>query len=268
MKIAIPNKGRLYDKTVELLELTGIKVPKNERKLIASTNIEDIKIIFARALDIPWYVESKAADVGITGEDMIMESGADVEKLLKLNFGSCRIALASQNGKKDRIATKLPNIAKKYFPNATIINMNGGCEAAPKLGISDAIVDQVSSGDTLNANNLNIDRILFESSIYLIGNSQSKDDEKVEELKLGLEGVLTAEEKRYIMYNVTSDKDLKTAVKVTPAMESPTVLKLAKEGEYSVHSVVDVKELMPAIRKIKEAGGKDILVLNMSRVVS
>lgn len=265
--LAIPNKGRLYEKTRELLGKSGIKMQENGRKLSVRTNIEYLTVIFARAQDIPWYVASAAADIGITGEDMIRESEAVVEKILKLNFGKCTVALASENGQRKTIATKLPRIAKEFFPNAKIIPMSGSCELAPKLGIADAIVDQVSSGDTLKANNLKIDRILFESSVYLIGNKKSIQKKEVEELKLGFTGVLTAEEKRYIMFNVTSDSELEKAVKVTPAMESSTVLKLAKKGAYSVHSVVDVTELMPALRRIKEAGGKDILVLDMSRVV-
>ncbi len=267
IRLAIPNKGRLYQKTLELLERAGIRVPENGRKLYVRTNIEDIVVIFARAQDIPWYVATGAADIGISGEDMMRESGATVERLLKLNFGSCTIALASKDGKKARIATKLPNIARSAFPDSVIVPMSGACELAPQLGIADAIVDQVSSGDTLKANNLKIDQVLFESNIYLIGNARSMKDKRVEELTLGFEGVLTAEEKRYIMFNVTSKRDLAEAVKVTPAMESPTVLKLAKKGAYSIHSVIDVAELMPALLRIKKAGGKDILVLDMSRVV-
>jgi len=268
MKIAIPNKGRLYDKTKQLLDKIGIKIPENGRDLYVSTNFDNIKVIFARAMDISWYVESGAADLGITGEDMIAETEADVVKILKLNFGNCKIVLASKNGSIKRIATKLPNIAKKYFPESKIIAMNGGCEAAPRLGIADAIVDQVETGDTLRANNLTIKRILFESSVFLIANTKSVSEDEVEEFKLAIQGVLTAQEKRYIMLNVTSKKDLENVIKVIPCMESPTVLKLAKTGSYSVHSVVDVQELMPAIRKIKQAGGKDILVMDMSRVVS
>jgi len=271
ISIAIPNKGRLYKKTLELMEKAGIKIPENGRKLSVRTNIEGIKVIFARALDIPWYIESGAADLGITGEDMVAESEANVEKLLDLKFGKCKIVLASKNGdmnKEKRIATRLPNIAKKYFPKSKIIVLDGSCELAPGLGISDAIIDQVSTGDTLKANNLKIDKILFESSVYLIGNKKSiENEEGIEELKLALEGVITSEEKRYIMLNVTSEEYLKRVVKVMPCMESPTVLKLAKEGCYSVHSVIDVKDLMPTLRKLKKAGGKDILVLNMSRVI-
>lgn len=268
MKIAIPNKGRLYEKTKQLLEKVGIKIPENGRKLFVRTNLEDIEILFARAKDIPWYVESGAAEAGITGEDMIVETGAEVKKLSKLNFGNCRIVVASINGENKRIATKLPNTAKKYFPNSKIINMDGGCEAAPRLGIADAIVDQVSTGDTIKANNLKIEQVLFESFVYLISNKNNASDKKVQELKLGIDGVLTAQEKRYVMLNVTSKEALAKVVKVMPCMESPTVLELAKEGTYSVHSVIDVKDLMSAIRKLKEAGGKDILVMDMSRVVS
>ena len=106
MKIAIPNKGRLYDKTKQLLDKIGIKIPENGRDLYVSTNFDNIKVIFARAMDISWYVESGAADLGITGEDMIAETEADVVKILKLNFGNCKIVLASKNGSIKRIATK------------------------------------------------------------------------------------------------------------------------------------------------------------------
>lgn len=283
IRLAIPNKGRIYIEIIKLLEKIGLEIPENGRKLYVNTNNPKIQIVYARAADIPLYVQSGAADIGITGEDMIWESGAEVKKLLKLNFGKCKIVVAAAynsgiTSSRDyegglKVATKLPNIAKKYFESKNIscevIRISGATELAPYLGIASLIVDQVSTGSTLAANNLRIVDIIDESSIYLIGNYKVLTTKAIEidEIKLSLESVITAERKRYIMANVTSDKILERVIKVIPALESPTVLKLAKPGEYSVHSVVNSLELISAIRRLKEAGAKDILVMNMSKVV-
>ncbi len=283
IKLAIPNKGRISEEILKLLEKIGLEIPENGRKLFVNTNNPNIQVVYARAADIPLYVESGAVDVGITGEDMIEESGAKVKKLLKLNFGKCKIVVASPKNsiirsKKDykggmRIATKLTNIAKRYFNSqdlyCEIVRVAGAVELAPNLGIAELIVDQVSTGTTLEANNLQIVDVIQESSIYLIANEKSMLEklDGVEELKLSIESISTAEVKRYVMANVASEEALKSVLKVMPAMESPTVIKLAKEGAYSIHSVVDSTSLIQTIRKLKQAGAKDILVMNMSKVV-
>lgn len=283
IKIAIPNKGRMSSDIIRLLEKTGLDVPQNGRKLFTNTNNPNIQVVYARAADIPFYVESGIADLGITGEDMIRESGAKIEKLLKLNFGACKVVVAASKDSKlkspedymggIRVATKLAKVTKEYFNSknvfAEIIRLAGALELAPNLGIADLIVDQVSTGTTLAANNLRIVDVIFSSEVYLVANKKSlldKQDE-IDEIKVSMESVITAEEKRYIMANVTSKNDLDNVISVMPAMESPTVLKLAKQGEYAIHSVVDSKELITTIRKLKRAGAKDILVMNMSRVV-
>ncbi len=281
--LAIPNKGRMNGEILRLLDKIGLVVPEDGRKLYANTSNPNIKIVYARAADIPFYVQSGAADIGITGEDMISESEASVEKLLNLKFGVCKIAVAAPNNSKVktssdyfdgiRVATKLPNMAQLYFKsksiNCKIIRISGATELAPYLGIADIILDQVSTGTTLAANNLQIIDTLSTSSIFLIANSKSLKDKLVDidELKISIEGVITAESKRYIMANVSGKETLDKVVKVMPAMDSPTVLKLAQEGKYSVHSVVDSNDLISAIRKIRSAGATDILVMNMSRVV-
>ncbi|MBI5227560.1 ATP phosphoribosyltransferase [Candidatus Micrarchaeota archaeon] len=281
--LAIPNKGRMNGEILRLLEKIGLDIPEDGRKLYATTSNPNIRVVYARAADIPLYVQSGAADIGITGEDMIDESGVEIKKLLKLNFGSCKVAVATPVDSKIkkvsdyfdgiRVATKLPNIAEKYFKsksvNCKIIRISGATELAPYLGIADIIVDQVSTGTTLAANNLQRMDTISTSSIFLIANSNSLKEKEsdIDELKISLEGVITAESKRYIMVNVSGDQTLERVVKVMPAMDSPTVLKLAEEGKYSVHSVVDAKELISAIRKIRQAGATDILVMNMSRVV-
>jgi ATP phosphoribosyltransferase len=283
IKIAIPNKGRISTEIMKLLDKIGLEVPENGRKLYVNTNNPEIQIVYARAADIPLYVQSGAADMGITGEDMIQESGAKVDKLLKLGFGSCKIAVAAPKDSgikspKDyrggmKCATKLANIAKKYFCSkdvfVDVVSIAGATELAPYLGIADLIVDQVSTGTTLVENNLRIVDIIQESSLYLVANEESvlEKEEEVDGLKVSIESVITAEVKRYVMANVSSNEELDRVIEVMPAMESPTVLKLAKEECYSVHSVVESKELIQTIRKLKKAGAKDILVMNMSKVV-
>ncbi|MFH1447846.1 MAG: ATP phosphoribosyltransferase [Candidatus Micrarchaeota archaeon] len=283
IRLAIPNKGRIVPDIIRLLEKIGLEISENGRKLYANTNNPNIQVLYTRAADIPFYVEAGAADLGVTGEDMISESGVQVKKLLKLNFGGCKIVVASLSSSKIkspkdylgglRVATNLVNTTIKYFnargvdPN--IIRLSGAIELAPNLGIADVIVDQVSTGTTLVANNLSIVDTISESSICLIANAKSlrEKEKEVDELKLSMEGVVIAEGKRYIMANVVSDDDLKRVIEVMPCMESPTVLELSREGEYAVHSVIDSIDLIPTIRKLKEAGAKDILVMNVSRVV-
>ena len=172
IRIAIPNKGRLHDPTVELLKEAGLPVLEGgTRKLFAKTNDPEITILFARASDIPEYVQDGAADVGVTGLDLISETGAQVEMLLDMGFGRASLVLAvpeeshlntpqSLEGK--RIATEFPNITSRYFKNlgvnVEIVKVSGACELTPHVGIADAIVDISSSGTTLATNHLEDDR--------------------------------------------------------------------------------------------------------------
>lgn len=282
IRLAIPNKGRISEDVVKLLEKIGLVIPENGRKLYVNTNNSGIQIVYARAADIPFYVESGVADLGVTGEDMLVESRTEVDKLLALNFGSCNIVVAAPKGSavfskgysgRIKVATKLVNIAQDYFTKkkvtATVIRLSGALELAPNIGVADVIVDQVSTGTTLAANNLQIVDSIMQSRLFLIANQKSvrEKDIQIEEIKLAIESVMTAEQKRYVIANVKTEDELKQVVKVMPCMESPTVLKLAKDGEYAIQSVVDSMDLIATIRKLKQAGARDILVMNMSRVV-
>jgi len=286
IKLAIPNKGRTNPEVLALLDKIGLLVPQNgeARKLYSNTNNPNIQIIYARAADIPLYVQSGAADIGISGEDMIAESDADVKVLLKLNFGDCRVALAAPTNSniksiedcKDgvRVATKLSTIATKYFDKSKIkckiVKVAGATELAPYLDLADVIVDQISTGTTLVQNNLTVVETIMQSSQCMMANKSSLLDQKKEEeihsLTLSMESVITAESKRYIMANVPDKQTLEGVISVMPAMSSPTVLSLAN-GAYSIHSAVDSNKMISIIGKIKKAGAKDILVMNVSRVV-
>lgn len=277
MKLAIPNKGRLLQPTLDALARAGVRIRNSEeRKLYGKTSNPNIQLLYARASDIPKYVEAGISDAGITGRDLVEEENADVLVLSTLSFGECRVVLAAPDDFKQlrngiRIATKLPNLTKNYLKkkgiSAEIIELSGAVELAPYLGIADAIVDHVSTGTTLAVNKLKEIETILASSACLIANRNAKSQEQMEELVLSLESITTAEKKRYVMANVTSEEILRRVLKVMPCMESPTVLNLAKPGEYAVHSVVDESELMAALLKLKKAGAKDILVFEMGRVI-
>lgn len=278
LRLAIPNKGRLYEPSVAMLEKAGMSLIGAGRMLVCRTCDPEVSVLFVRAEDIPRYVEVGSADLGITGKDLIEERGAKVAVLSELDYGKCRVVLAAPKGsakviKGKRIATKLPNLTRKYLRkkgvSAQIIEVSGATEIAPYMGIADMIVDQAETGLTLETNSLEIVDEIMASNACLIANKRSivAKKDQIMEIKLAFDGIMSAKRKKYLMANVTSRAILEKAVKVIPAMESPTVLQLAKEGEYAVHAVVDERDLGKIIRRLKEVGAKDILVLGMERVI-
>ncbi|MEM4389972.1 MAG: ATP phosphoribosyltransferase [Candidatus Micrarchaeia archaeon] len=285
LKLAVPNKGRLYEPTLELLRRAGLEITDSgERALFGSTSNPEVRVLFVRADDIPRYVEMGAADAGITGYDLVQEKSADVAVLARLPYGMCRLSLAVPAGsgiksvsdlQGKRIATKYVQSARKFLQKrgvkCKIVEIAGAAEITPFLGISDAIIDLVSTGTTLAIHKMREVEVLLESSACLVANRESlregKKAELLKELTLSFEGCRLAESKRYIMVNAPSQAVLNRVVKIIPGMESPTVLKLAREGEYAVHAVVEESEIPRVIRQLKEAGAKDILVLRMERVV-
>lgn len=275
MKIAIPNKGRLAEPALRMLERAGVRAEQQERRLFSATSIGNVQVLFARAADIPRYVESGSADAGITGLDLVAETGCRVPVLLKLAFGRCRVVLAVPQDsaarkpgdlKGARIATKLPNIAGDYIKrkklHAKITVVDGATEITPYLGVADAIIDHVSTGATLEMNRLRAIDTLLESQACLVARRSTPE---VRELRTALEGVLLAEGKKYVMCDV-SKAALKRVLAVMPAMESPTVLNLANGG-YAVHSVVAEAELLRVVSELKRAGATAILVLPIERML-
>lgn len=277
IRIAIPSKGRLSQSSIKLLEQAGIRVELNGNPLLASTSIEDIVVVFARAGDIPRYVASGSVELGISGTDMLEESGIrnQVFPAYKLGFGKCSVCFAGKPGMETsgtiRIATKLRNTTQKFCKakgiDCEVIPMEGSLEAAPMLGVAEFIVDQVSTGSTLKANGLVVLEKIMDSEACLLVNPGKKSSPRIRELLLAFKGIVDAREKVYLMVNVPSQEIFEKVVAVLPSMESPTVLKLAKEGEYCLHSVVDRRDLMATIRKLKDNGGQDILVTDIIQVV-
>ena len=284
IRIAIPNKGRLHDPAVQLFKDAGLPIlTGSSRKLFAKTVDPDITILFARAADIPEYVKDGAADVGITGLDMIAECRAEVEELLDLGFGAANLVLAvpddseiktAEDLKGKRVATELPEITKKFFDergiDIKIVQVSGACELTPHIGIADAIVDISSSGTTLLLNSLRVIDQVFESSVYLIANPESiKNNEKILSIKTALESVLNAKDRRYLMMNVPSDV-LPAVEKLLPGMNGPTVMEVeSKEGKsmLAVHAVIDADKIFSTVHELKKVGARDILVVPIERII-
>lgn len=277
IKIAIPNKGRLFKPTLELLRKAGYR-PKDfdERKLSVESTCGGINFLFLRTDDIGPYVQSRVADLGITGFDIVIEKGLSVEKVLDLNFGDCRLVLAGPEGQKlkdgVRIATKFRAITEKYLKGkgiqAEIIESSGATEIKPKLGLADFIVDITSTGTTIEMNDLIVYDVLMGSNAVLIANQQSCKVFKAEiaDIKLAFESVLLAENRSYVMFNISKDILAKIIDRV-PCMRAPTIVQTSDESVVSVQTVVPTNDISKTITMLKNLGTTDILVMDIQRVV-
>ncbi|MCC4769793.1 ATP phosphoribosyltransferase [Methanosarcina sp. DH2] len=287
IRIAIPNKGRLHEPTMSIFKDAGLPISggAESRILFAKTTDPDIHILFARAADIPEYVQDGAADVGITGMDLITERGADVEPLLDLKFGRASLVLAvpedsvfqkAQELEGKKVATEFPEITRQYFKNlgvkVEVIKVSGACEMTPHVGIADAIVDISSSGTTLLINHLKAIETVFSSTVHLIANKKSlKEKDKILDIKTALESVLNAKNKRYLMMNVP-EASLQAVKEVLPGMSGPTVMKvepskLSEESFVAVHSVVDADLIFTIVNKLRKVGARDVLVVPIERIM-
>lgn len=287
IRIAIPNKGRLYEPTISIFKDAGLPISggAESRKLFAKTTDPDIHILFARAADIPEYVQDGAADVGITGMDLITERGANVEALLDLKFGRANLVLAvpedsdfekAQDLEGKKVATEFPEITRRYFEklgvNVNIIKVSGACEMTPHVGIADAIVDISSSGTTLLINHLKAIDTAFSSTVYLIANKESlRTKEKILDIKTAFESVLNAKKKRYLMMNVP-ESSLQAVKEVLPGMSGPTLMKVesskfSEESILAVHAVVDADLIFTIVNRLKKVGARDVLVVPIERIM-
>ena len=282
-RIAIPNKGVLRQPALEILKKAGYPVLDSpEDALYARCGDERVEYLFVRAQDVSKYVDSGAACAGITGTDMLAENRSEARRVLALGFGACEIALAVPEGsgtesvsglRGKRIATKLPNTAREYLKangvEAEIIELSGATEIAPSANLADAIIDHVQTGRTLRANRLRKIATLAKSSACLIAANglEGEREELLQEISLSLSGVIQADGLKYMVANAPSDEILRRVLAVIPSLESPTILRLAKEGEWAVQSVVPAKKIPTVVRQVNMAGGKDILVMPLEKVI-
>lgn len=286
LRLALPSKGRLSDPSTRLLEQAGFHLDfDHERKLMATSEEGDLRIIFARASDIPEFVADDVADGGITGLDLVRENDVDVETLLELGFGKCRLMIAvpekepwkGVEGLEDgvRVATSFPHVTRTYFEErgreVDIVPVSGSTEITPHLGVADVVVDLVSTGSTMAVNNLKPVETVLESQAVLIANRDSLADDltgsRLEELQWVLRSVLEAKGNRYLMANVPRD-ELDQVREMLPGVSSPTVLDLLdRDAMVAVHAVVPENDVFGLVRALKSLGATGILVTPIERLV-
>jgi ATP phosphoribosyltransferase len=284
VKIAIPNKGRLYEPTMRLMEDAGFgSTDRGERMLFSRTRDPSVVLFFARAQDIPKIVERGATDLGITGLDLVIESGAKLVELLDLGYGKAKLAVAASEAsgiKKlrdirpgTRVATEFPSIASEFFKKrgikVEISEISGSAEITPLIGIADVVVDLVSTGTTMRMHGLTVIEEIMETSARLFANPGSlrKKFQKIEQIKTAVESVVIARGKKLILMNIPADK-LEEIKRIVPGMAGPTVSKVeADTPMLAIQAVVETQRVEEVIRLAKRAGARDILVIPIERVL-
>lgn len=281
LRIAIQTKGRLNEESVQLIDECGIKLIVGKRQLISAGKNFPIEILYLRDDDIPETVADGVADVGIVGENEMLEKDKKVNLVKRLGFSKCRLSLAIPKGEDYKnaswfngktVATSYPGILSKYFATngvkAEIHVINGSVEIAPGIGLADGIFDIVSSGGTLVSNGLKEVEVVTSSEAVLISTPRLSPAKKaiLDELIFRIESVECSKGKKYIMLNVPNTK-LPQIIEMLPGMKSPTVMPLAEEGWSSLHSVIEEKFFWENIAKLKAMGAEGILVLPIEKMI-
>lgn len=282
LKIAIQKEGRLSEKSLELIRESGIRHNQDsKRKLISIGENFPVEILYLRDDDIPQYVADSVADIGIVGENEVMEKNRNVEIVERLGFARCRLSLAIPqsddypgpvyfNGK--RIATSYPHILSRYLAennlNAEIHEISGSVEIAPGIGLADAIFDIVSTGSTLISNRLKEVEVVAGSEAVVIAAPGASENKKkiLNDLLFRFQAVRKSKNNKYILLNAPNE-NLDQIVKLLPGMKSPTVLPLYEKGWSSVHSVVNENEFWEIIGKLKKFGAEGILVVPIEKMI-
>lgn len=281
LRIAIQAKGRLNEESAAMLKELGINIDDSKRKFLSQSSNFPIEMLYMRDDDIPLVVSNGTASLGIVGLNEVEEKGYKVNIVEKLGFGGCRISLAIPKAEEytgieyfegKRIATSYPQILGRFLAskgvNAKIEVITGSVEIAPAAGIADAIFDIVSSGGTLISNGLKEVERVFESEAVLISNDNLSEEEKavLDEMLFRLESARISRGKKYLLMNLP-DASLDEAIRILPAMRSPTVLPLAAKGWCSLHSVVDTADLWDKVKALKAIGAEGILVLDIDKII-
>ena len=281
IRLAVPNKGRLQQPTATMLKQGGFSYEKTDRALAVPVRNMDLEVLFVRTDDVAEFVADGVADLGITGIDLLTESGMELEIIEKLGFGHCRLTAAVpkmseistlEDLRDTRIATSHPVTTQRFFDDQqisiTTVALSGSVEVAPKLDIADAIVDLVSSGSTMLINGLRPIADILESEAVLVGRSgASLENGTIAQVVLTIQSVVAARRKRYVMMNAPKGA-VATIEALIPGFEAPTVIPLAHDGMVAVHSVVDSARLSRVLPELKEVGATGILVLPIDQLIA
>lgn len=281
IRIAVQKSGRLSDDSLALIKECGIKFYNGTGKLKSTSTNFPIEFLFLRDDDIPGYVADGVADLGIVGENELVEKDKDVDILKKLGFSKCRLSLAIPKGQDytnihyfqgKSIATSYPKILgdflSKFNIQAEIHEISGSVEIAPSIGLAEGICDIVSSGSTLMMNGLKEVEEIFKSEAVLIAHKNLSEDKFaiVEKLLFRMNAVQKGKSNKYVLLNAPNES-LEKIIQLIPGMRSPTILPLAQEGWSSVHSVISEDQFWENIEELRAAGAEGILVVPIEKMV-
>jgi ATP phosphoribosyltransferase len=287
IRVAVPNKGVMADGVLRLLADAGLDLRSHlgTRALEASIG-EDVDAVFVAAANIPEFVADGAADAGITGWDLVRESGRDLEMRLDVELAPCRLVLAAPVGRQlgaldavapgTRVATVFPRLTREFFEEAgvaaEIVEVSGAVEITPRLGVADLIVDLVATGSTLRANQLTEVATLLTSSARFVSRRRAADDPdllaRLDELTLALDSVVQARNQRYLMANVPRSR-LHDVRGILPGIGGPDVVELLDGGELiAVQAVVALSRVSTTIGALKSIGASGIVVTRIERFIA
>jgi ATP phosphoribosyltransferase len=282
LRLAIPNKGRMVDPALSLLHDAGLMFDEHDRSLVAHVSNYELDILFVRTTDVIEFVRDGVAELGITGLDLLAESGVELEQVRTLGFGQCRLTVAVANDAPYaqvsdlqglRVATAHPTSARRFFEKegveVDVIALSGAVEVAPRLGLAEAIVDLVSTGSTLAMNGLRPIADVLESQAVLVASPDAMNGyaPKMAAIETMLSAVLAARGRKYLMMNAPASR-LQELEALLPGLESPSVIPLAHEGMIALHSVVGADEVWDLLPRLKAAGASGILVLPIEKIVA
>jgi ATP phosphoribosyltransferase len=281
LRLAVPNKGRLVEPTLALLHDTGLVFEEHDRSLVARVQNFDLDILFVRTSDVVEFVGDGVADLGITGLDLLTETGSALPVTRALGYGRCRLAVAVPGDTPIqavddlaglRVATAHPNATRSFFSSREIpvevIALSGAVEVAPRLGLAEAIVDLVSTGSTLAMNGLRAIEDVLASEAVLVANAETTNGRaaEIDALDTMIGAVIAARERKYVMMNAPATR-LPELEALLPGLESPSVIPLAHEGMIAIHSVVGSDDVWQLLPRLKAAGASGILVLPIEKIV-
>ena len=273
LKIALPNKGSLSEAATSILKEAGYRQRTDSRDLVFYDPSADVEFYYLRPRDIAVYVGSGELEIGITGRDLLIDSGADAEEILGLDFGrskfrfAARTALTISELQGKRIATAYPGLVAHYLAqngcNAQVIKLDGAVESSIHLGVADVIADVVSTGGTLKQAGLVVfGEPLLESEAIVIKRKGVAVRTEVSTLIRRLQGVVIARQYVLVDYDVEA-KNLEGACAITPGLESPTISPLQKEGWVAVRAMVERKTIHDVMDQLYEVGARGILVTDI-----
>ena len=277
LKLALPNKGALSEGAVNLLIKAGYRCKRSGRELVIQDPENKIDFVFLRPRDIALYVGSGIIDVGITGIDLAVDSGAEVETIFPLGFGKSRFCFAAPKEKQMtveqfnglRIATSYPSLLKSELAkrnlDCKVVKLDGAVEISIALGVADAIADVVESGATMREAGLEIvgEPMLCSEAVVIAGNKATAERPEVALLIARLRGIMRAAEYVMVEYNIERSK-LEEACRITPGIESPTIAPVSNPDWIAVKSMVKRKESNAVMDKLYQLGGRGIIIMEIS----